>query len=230
MQERVDGEDEAENGFTSHSTTLVTLERSEDTHSQHSQPVTPIPHKYLIPDHWNSPPANRCGYFCRGHGTNIHPLGMHPPSLSPSFSAQSISLENQKISLLTQRRSKLSHLSTPLFDETAFKACRETISTRRSRRTLPELNIDAANGPRDKVAQDTKNKQIGGIQSDAVPAGKHSPCPQDGAFVEAMRLWYQEKENEAVEDRQRERKFARRAGKAGTAGCAVASVGANQRL
>jgi hypothetical protein len=120
--------------------------------------------------------------------------------------------------------------STPSFDDAASRASRETISSRRSRRTLPGLNIEAANSdakPHVEELQNMDNEQAQVAQSNVVHTDKHSPFPRDVGYVEAMRLWYEEKENEASKTRHCERKAARRAR---TDGCALASVNANQRL
>lgn len=230
MQERVEDEDEAEDGSTSKSAALMTREHSEDTQNQHSQPATPIQHKDTVPNYWKSPSADRSESSLCGHGSSIYPLRMHPPSPPPSFSAPSITPEDQRTSLTPQSPRKLPQPSPPLFDDAASKASRGTISTRRSRRTLPALNIDTANSaisPHDEDVQHKDDRQAGAIEADALPTGRHASFPRDVGYVAAMRLWYEEKENDASETRQRERKAARRVG---TAGCALASVGANQRL
>ena len=230
MQERVDEEDnKAEDDFTSQNAGALTLKRSMNTYCQHAQPVAPVRHDHTVS---KSPSVSLAEGFrrVRGRDTGIHPLRMHPPSLSTSLSARSIGPQSQDTSSLSQSLSKIPLPSTPSFDDAASKASRDTISTRRSRLTLPELNIKVANSDvkaQEEELEHKERRQAGVIQDGAGRTDKHSSFPQDVGYVEAMRLWYEEKENEASDKSQRERKATRRAG---SAGCALASVNANQRL
>jgi hypothetical protein len=232
MEERVDEEDDkAEDAFTSQNGSTLTLKPSINTYGQHARPVAPIQHEHTVP---KSPSVSPDESFrrVRGRDTGIHPLRMHPPSPSPlpSLSARPIALQSQDTSSLSQSPSKTPLSSTPSFDDTALKASRDTISTRRIRRTLPELNIKVANSDVKAYEQGLgyhDRKQIEVIQSGADPTAKHSLLPRDVGYVETVRLWYEEKESEASDNRQRERKAMRGAG---SAGFALASVNANQRL
>ena len=227
MQERVDEEDEADNPFISQDASNAALKPSNNAYSQHAQPAAPVLHKYKVP---KSPSASLTGSYCLGRHTSIHPLRMHPPSPSLSLSARSIASQSQDTSSLSQSPRKILLPSTPSFDDAASKASRETISTRHSRRMLPELNIKVANSDIKAHEEDlghNDRKQTGVAQGDAGPTDKHSSLPRDVGYVEAMRLWYEEKENDASENRHRNCKATRRAG---SAGCALASVNANHRL
>lgn len=194
------------------------------TYNQHTQPITPSRQQTMIESAPFSP-AESCSPV---RDINIHPLRMHPPSPSPSLAGRYRARQNQNTPQLTSL-GKIPLPSTPSFDDTDSKASRETISTRHSRRTLPELNIKVANSNirlDDEKLNRKDGKQAGVTKIDASPADKY-PFPQDVGYVEAMRLWYEEKENEASGMRQRERKAARGAGRAE---CALASINANQRL
>jgi hypothetical protein len=225
MRERVIEHDGTEDAFTSQTVGTVTLKPPRGTYSQHGQPVAPVGNKYTIP---KSPSASLAGSFRHGLDASTHPLRMHPPS--PSLSARSIGPQSQSSSSLSQSPGKISLPSTPSFEDAASIASRETISTRRSRRTLAELNVKLANSDvksREEELRHDDRRQAGVAQTDADPIGRHSSVPRDTGYVEAMRLWYEEKENKASDTRQRERTAARGAG---TASSALASVNANHRL
>lgn len=197
------------------------------TSHRHIHPVTPVRLKYAIPD---SPSASVAGRYRRGLDTSIHPLRMHPPSPSPSLSCQTRTAQGRNTPPLPRSPSKIPLPSTPSFDDAASKVSRDTISTRRNRRVLPELNIAATNHdvkPHDEELERKDKEQTGVLPTNMMSVDKHSSFSRDVGYVEAMRLWYEEKEHEALKTRTRERKAARTAG---TAGCALASMNANQRL
>ncbi|KAF3032377.1 hypothetical protein E8E12_002233 [Didymella heteroderae] len=226
MSERVD-EDKAEDDLNSQNTGTSTGEPSEITSRQRARTASPVRHKFTIPQ---SPSVSLTDSFRRGPDASIHPLRMHPPSPSPSLSARANASQALSMPSLSRSPSKIPLSLTPNFDDSASKTSQETISTRRSRRTLSELNIEAANSnfkPHDEELDNNDEEQNRVEQANALLPYKHGSSSRDVGYVEAMRLWYEEKENEASDTRQRERKAARRAG---TAGCALASVDANQRL
>ncbi|KAF3037703.1 hypothetical protein E8E11_000672 [Didymella keratinophila] len=229
IQERVKDEDEAKDAFTAQDAGTLTLKPSTNTYDQHAQPFASVQCDHTVP---KSPSASPAENFrrVRGRDTGVHPLRMHPPSPSPSLSARSIGSQNQNTSSLSHNLRKIPLPSTPSFDDAASKASRDTISTRRSRRTLPGLNIEAANSDvkvHEGELERNDRKQAGVFEGDTGLTYKHSSFPRDDGYVEAMRLWYEEKENEASDNRQHEHKAVK---KAGSAGCALASVNANQRL
>lgn len=230
MSERVTEDNKAEDTTTSADTETPTWSMSKLsvlTSHHHTHPVTPVRLKYAIPDSLSASVAGRCR---GGLDTDIHPLRMHPPSPSPSLSGQASTAEGRNTPPLPRSPSKIPLQSTPSFDHTASKVSRDTISTRRSRRALLELNIDATNNdvkPHDEELERKDKEQTGVLPTIMMSADKHSSFPRDVGYVEAMRIWYEEKEHEALKTRTRERKAARTAG---TADCALASMNANQRL
>lgn len=157
---------------------------------------------------------------------------MHPPSppLSPSVQATAENGRDNPIIPLSPGLSKILLPSAQSSDDAASKASQDTISTRRSHRTLPGLNIEAANNcvSSQEEGQERRGEQQAVFVSDkGASVDKRLPPLHDVGYVEAMRLWYEEKENEAQEAGIGENKASRRAGRFGRA---LASVNANQRL
>ncbi|KAF1925054.1 uncharacterized protein M421DRAFT_401026 [Didymella exigua CBS 183.55] len=229
ISERVNEDDAVDDIFSSHNDVNSARRPSGNTSSHHIQSVTPSRHEYTIP---KPPSVSLTGSLRRGLDTGIHPLRMNPPSPSPSLSVEATNTQDRQTSTITlsPSPSKILLPSTLSFDDTASKVSRETISTRRSRRTLLEVNIEAANNdirPHDEEFEQKKEEPVGIGAGKLVSVDKHCSFPRDVGYVEAMRLWYEDKENEALETCHRHRKDARRAG---TASCALTSMNANQRL
>ncbi|KAF2629195.1 hypothetical protein BU25DRAFT_420087 [Macroventuria anomochaeta] len=230
MLDQICADDEADSDHNEYDTETETQSISKlsvPASYSEAQHETPVQHKYVYPDY---PSVNLNGSLFRDLGTGTHPLRMHPPSSSPSLRDQATAMRKQDAPRLSQTSSCLYVPTTPLLDDGASKASQDTISTRRSRPTLTELDINVANNnvqTNDEKPINERQEINDDMQKILVSAPEDVSVPCDVGYVEAMRLWYEEKENAALEDQARGRRNAR---KIGIGGCAMSSASACQRL
>ena len=156
--------------------------------------------------------------------TTVHPLRMHPPSPIISLTGRATSIQQDERAQ-SRSPSLLQAPPTPVHDDAASKTSYGIISTRRSRPALAELNTNVTKSSFQLTSE--HQEMVDCTNTSMASVAEQVPAPRDVGFVKAMRLWYEEKENEAHENqtcRQRKVKGVK------TANCAMSGASAVQRL
>ncbi|KAF9690592.1 hypothetical protein EKO04_011543 [Ascochyta lentis] len=135
--------------------------------------------------------------FGRNPATQMHSLRMHSPiSVSP-FPAPATAVRNQDTSTHAQTSTTLrSPQITPPENKTVPRSSRKEISARLRRPVFAKLDVNTARG-RAGIYGDGVNAKLLATNENthtALAISNEVPVPRDVGYVEALRLWYEEKE------------------------------------